>query len=357
MKARMTQAPSPAVPRRKTQARAYLNTPGGWLFILIAILLLVVVAVGDRTMLLDQDNYLEYFSQTTWDWFVNLYQTRTSTLSFVISTVTEEFGWRTWLIVLNAFGVTPDIGVRVTVVLANALVIAALLEVRRPLLGLLLWAVVPVALATVGLFQIRQGLAFGIAMLITLRYQRPVLGWVLASFVHTTFAIPALLLLSIRACGDRKWRALIVSSLTAFVLAAAAGYLFNNFGGRRVEEYADYQDDFTIRLLILLIVYATASVIVLYTQWKEKGTAKDKVWTELCTMHVALMAYLVFAYVLFPFGKGRVWYCIALLLPYVISQIRFRNAFVIWWTALILLTLSADALKNSQADVYSYFLH
>jgi hypothetical protein len=293
---------------------------------------------------------------TTWDWFVHSYEGRKSTLSFIISTITEEFGWRAWVVMLNALGATPETGIRITVMLANSLVFIALLETRRPLVGLILWVIAPTALATVGLFQIRQGMAFGIAMVLTLRYERPVLGWILASFVHTTFAIPALLFMAIRACGEHRWRAFVASGVSAFVLVSSAGYLFRNFGGRRIEEYANYQNDFTIKLVILLVVYSMSSVLLLYSEWKDKTTPRLKVWTELCTMHLALTLYLVLAYVLFPFGKGRVWYCVPLLLPFMVAQIRVRSAFMIWWTTGVLIVLSAEIYKSYLEEVYEYFL-
>jgi len=358
MRARAMQGRSASNWRAVHRAQHFLATPGGWLFVTLAVVILVIMATTPRhvSSVLDQDNYLEYFRRTTWDWFVSTYKARTSTLSFVISTVTEEFGWRAWVVGLNALGFTPETGVRITVVMLNALVFIALLEVRRPLLGLVLWAVVPMALATVGTFQIRQGMAFGIAMLFTLRYHRPVTGWVLACFIHTTFAIPALLLLTIRLCGDRRRLAFGSASAMAFMLVSSAGFLFRNFGGRRIEEYSGYQNDFTIKLVVLLVIYMTASIVFLYSEWKNRPEAKSTVWTELCTMHIVLVLYLLLAFLLFPFGKGRVWYCIPLMMTFIVPQIRFRNAFSIWWVVGIMLVLSAEVIKSYYEGVYAYFI-
>lgn len=257
---------------------------------------------------------------------------------------------------LNALGFTPETGVRITVVMLNALIFIALLEVRRPLLGLMLWAVIPMALATVGTFQIRQGMAFGIAMLFTLRYRRPITGWSLACFIHTTFAIPALLLIAIRLCGDRTRLAFASAGAMAFALVSSAGFLFRNFGGRRIDEYSGYQNDFTIKLVILLVIYMTASIVFLYSEWKNRPGAKSTIWTELCTMHIVLVLYLLLAFLLFPFGKGRVWYCIPLMLAFIVPQIRFRTALSIWWVVGIMLMLSAEVIKSYYEGVYAYFI-
>jgi hypothetical protein len=340
------------------RTRDYLRSAEGWIFLLISALVLTVLAIGSRhvPLLLDQDNYLEYFRTTTLDWIVQLYDQRTSTWSFVVSLITEELGWRVWVILLNLLGLPPASGVRVTVVLLNLLVMISLLGVRRPLLGLLLWIVIPSALATVGLFQIRQGFAFAIAMVLTTRYQRPVTGWVLASFVHTTFAIPALLLIAIRACSRSKWFALGGACVMALVLASSAGFLFHNFGGRRIAEYSSYHDDFTIRLVILLLVYMLASVMVLYATWRAPDTRRQITLTELSLMHVSLVFYLMVAYVVFPLGKGRVWYCVPLLLPFLIPEIKFKNTAIWWLTAAVLLVLSADIVKSYYEGVYAYFI-
>lgn len=346
------------ITRSGHRTQNFFSTPSGWAFIAIALVILYLMATSPRNVstLLDQDNYLEYFRRTTWDWFVSSYHQRSSTLAFVISTVTEEFGWRAWVVGLNALGLSPETGVRVTVVLLNAVIFIALLETRRPLVGICLWALVPMALATVGTFQIRQGMGFSIAMLFSLRYQRPVTGWLLASFIHTTFAIPALLLVAIRACGERRRLSFICAGVTAFVLVSSAGFLFRNFGGRRIDEYSGYQDDFTIKLVILLVVYSTASIVMLYSEWKNRPNARATVWTELATMHIVLVFYLVLAFALFPFGKGRVWYCVQLLLPFIVAHLRFRNAFSIWWTAGVLLVLSAEMAKSYLEGVYAYFI-
>jgi len=343
-------------PERR-RASAYFRTPQGWLFLLLAIAVLATLSLGDRSIgVLDQDNYVAYFKVTTWDWVVHFYQDSASLSSFVISLVTEELGWRVWVVLVNSSGMTPEAGVRLTVVVLNLLVMYSLASLRRPLIGLILWIVMPTALATVGLFQIRQGFAFAITMLFAVRLNRPILGALIASAVHTTFAVPALLLIAVRICNRSLWIALAGVSAMALVLASSASFLFQNFGGRRLEEYAGYQDDFTIRLIALLVGYMFASVAVLYSSERTALTQRDESIRQMCIMHIGLVIYLVAAFLVFPFGKGRVWYCVPLLVPFFVPEIKFRNAIVVWLTVILLSVVTADVVKSYYEEVYTYFI-
>jgi hypothetical protein len=339
------------------RASAYFRTPQGWLFLLLAIVALATLGFGDRSIgVLDQDNYVAYFKVTTWDWVVRFYQDSASLSSFVISLVTEELGWRVWVVLVNSLGMMPEAGVRLTVIVMNLLVMYSLAGLRRPLIGLILWLVMPTALATVGLFQIRQGFAFALTMLFAVRLNRPILGALIASAVHTTFAVPALLLIAARLCRRRLWIALVGVSATALVLASSASFLFQNFGGRRLEEYAGYQDDFTIRLIALLVGYMIASVAVLYSSARTALTQRDESIRQMCIMHIGLVIYLVAAFLVFPFGKGRVWYCVPLLVPFLVPEIRFRNVIVVWLTVILLSVVTADIVKSYYEEVYTYFI-
>jgi len=341
----------------RPRASAYFRTPQGWLFLLLAVAALATLGFGDRSIgVLDQDNYVAYFKVTTWDWVVQFYQDSASLSTFVISLVTEELGWRVWVVLVNSFGMTPEAGVRLTVVVLNLLVMYSLASLRRPLIGLILWIVMPTALATVGLFQIRQGFAFAITMLFAVRLNRPILGALIASAVHTTFAVPALLLIAARICNRSIWIALTGVSVMALVLASSASFLFQNFGGRRLEEYAGYQDDFTIRLIALLVGYMIASVAVLYSSGRTALTQRDESIRQMCIMHIGLVIYLVAAFLVFPFGKGRVWYCVPLLVSFFVPEIKFRNAIVVWLTVILLSVVAADIVKSYYEEVYTYFI-
>jgi hypothetical protein len=350
-------AQQPAPPRRVT-GFAYFMTPSGWAFLVLAAATLSILAFRDRSigMIFDQEAYIQYFRSTDWHWLVQFYRSRESDFGFLVSLITEELGWRSWVIFLNALGATPEGGIRTTVILLNLVVMYSLLQTRRPLVGLLLWLVIPYALATVGLFQIRQGFGLAIAMLFALRFNRPTLGMGLASFVHTTFAVPTAFLLTAVICGEKKGRALVAVSAAAIVLASAAKFLFANYGGRRIDEYTGYQENFTIKLLALLFFYTMASVMVLYSTWRSPDTRRQMTLTRMSIMHVGLFVYLVVAFFVFPFAKGRVWYCVPLLLPFLAPEIKLKNAGVLAITLGVFIAVSADATKSYFEGVYHYFL-
>jgi hypothetical protein len=349
-----------SAPVRRMTGFAYFLTPSGWAFLVLAATALSIVAFRERSvgLIFDQEAYIQYFRSTDWHWLVQFYQNRESDIGFAISLITEELGWRSWVILLNAFGVTPEGGIRTTVVLLNLVVMYSLLQTRRPLVGLILWLVIPYALATVGLFQIRQGFGLAIAMLFALRFNRPTLGMGLASFVHTTFAVPTAFLMTAGFFGgaQKKTRALVAVSTVAIVLASAAKFLFANYGGRRIDEYSGYQENFTIKLLSLLLFYTMASIMVLYSTWRAQDTQREGAITKLSIMHVGLFVYLVVAFFVFPFAKGRVWYCVPLLLPFLAPEIKFKNAMVLVITFGVFVAVAADATKSYFEGVYHYFM-
>jgi hypothetical protein len=345
-------------PLKRLTGFAYFMTPSGWAFLTLAVTALSILAFRERSvgLLFDQEAYLQYFRSTDWNWLVQFYKSRESDMGFLISLITEELGWRSWVIFLNAFGVSPEGGIRTTVILLNLIVMYSLLQTRRPLVGLVLWIVIPYALATVGLFQIRQGFGLAIAMLFALRFNRPTLGMGLASFVHTTFAVPTAFLLTAGLFGEKKSRALVAVSVVAIVLASAAKFLFANYGGRRIDEYTGYQENFTIKLLALLFFYTMASAMVLYSTWRSPATRFQSSLTRMSIMHVGLFVYLVVAFFVFPFAKGRVWYCVPLLLPFLAPEIRLKNALVLAITFGVFIAVAADATKSYFEGVYHYFL-
>ncbi len=348
-----------SAPIRRMTGFAYFMTPSGWAFLVLAATALSIVAFRERSvgLVFDQEAYIQYFRSTDWHWLVQFYRNRESDMGFLISLITEELGWRSWVIFLNAFGVSPEGGIRTTVVLLNLVVMYSLLQTRRPLVGLILWLVIPYALATVGLFQIRQGFGLAIAMLFACRFNRPTIGMGLASFVHTTFAVPTAFLMTAAFVGEeKKTRALVAVSAVAIVLASAAKFLFATYGGRRIDEYTGYQENFTIKLLSLLLFYTMASVMVLYSTWRAQDTQRQRSLTRLSIMHVGLFVYLVVAFFVFPFAKGRVWYCVPLLLPFLAPEIKFKNAIVLVITFGVFVAVAADATKSYFEGVYHYFL-
>jgi len=337
---------------------SYFSTPAGWAFVLLASYIIWFLTTSERSVytVADQDAYLLYFKYTDWNWLQHYFAGIGMGFGLIPHLITDEIGWRLWIILVNSFGFTPESAIRLTVGLTNALVFCALARLRRPLLGLLLWAVIPAALFTIGLFQLRQGFGFGIAMVLAIRLRRPLLGLLIASTIHTTFAIPAILLIVARRSGSDNRISLPVMAIAGTVLAASAQTLFATFGGRRLNDYANYEAEFSVNLLVLLLSYGFASVQLIASLPYIRAVRLRAPLRELALMHIGLLAYLVCAFVFFPLGKDRVFYYISLMLPFFVQEIRVKNGITLWMTTVLFVMITADVYLASQKGVYGYFL-
>jgi hypothetical protein len=335
-------------------ARVRLSTLA---FLALSALLVSMIAFGDRSHLLDQANYLQYFRETDLDWFTHLWLDSRTLGVFAVRMVTEELGWRLWVITLNTLGFAPATGVRITVVTLNLLMIWALSKTRWPLLSLAIWAVIPTGLAAVGLFQIRQGFALAIAMYFALVRQKPILGALLASVVHTTFAFPALFVIVARLFARRSYAvSVIAASASAVGIAVASSVLFNVFGGRRLEEYSQHEN-FTYFNVVALMVYLIVPTLVLWNRDRQAdGTPRADVIRELATMHLSVLVFLIVSFFVYPFGMARIDYYATLLIAFMLPEIRLKNALVLWIIALVLLVIGYDVVKYSLTGHYTYFL-
>jgi len=324
-------------------------------FVALAALLLSTIAFGDRSHLLDQDNYVQYFAETNLTWFSHLWLDSRSVGAFLVRMVTDELGWRVWVVAVNSLGFSPETGVRITVLTLNLLMIYALSKTRWPLVSLILWAVIPAGLATVGLFQIRQGFALAIAMYFAQVRRQPVRGAVIASVVHTTFAFPAIFLLVARFFAKRSYLfAVFAASTTAVCMSVAASMLFNVFGGRRLDEYSQHET-FTIFNLIGLAIYMVVPALVLWSRDKQAdGSARTNLTLEMATMHISVLVFLVVSFFVYPFGMARIDYYATLLIAFLLPDIRIKNTLVLWIIAVVLLVLGYDVHKQYVAGLYAY---
>jgi hypothetical protein len=117
-----------------------------------------------------------------------------------------------------------------------------------------------------------------------------------------------------------------------------------------------HQDGFSIQLLALIVLYMAAPILLLYTTTREQRSSLQESLRMLAMMNIGLIVYLVVAFVLFPFGKDRVWYYVPLLLPFLLSEIRMRSLFVLWTFVGIIELVLIDAVKNYFEGTYFYFL-
>ncbi|MFM0169878.1 EpsG family protein [Paraburkholderia sediminicola] len=326
-------------------------------FLALAAFILCMIAFGDRSQLLDQDNYVAYFRDADPLWIVHLWANSHSTVLFIVKTITDELGWRLWVLGIDSLGFSPDTAVRLTVVVLNVLMALALSRTRRPLLGLLLWALIPTGLATVGLFQIRQGFALSIAMYFAMCRQQPIRGALLASIVHTTFAYPALFLILAHVLMRRSKAVAIVGVIgAALAMSLASAWLFNTFGGRRLEEYSQ-QEAFTVNFLISLVLYLIVPALVLLLRRKNiEDTVREMVVHKIAIMHIGLLMFLIISFFVYPFGTQRIVYYGPLLLAFLLPEIRLKNSLVLWTVAFVLGILTYDVIKNYLLGTYRYFL-
>ncbi|WP_061170289.1 EpsG family protein [Caballeronia hypogeia] len=344
--------------RKPSEESAFLATWSGWAFIFIASYIIYLLCTSERQVwrLPDQEAYLAYFRYTDWNWLVHYFDRRGFGLSLIPRIVTDEIGWRLWIVSINSLGFTPDTAIRITVALANGLVFCALARLRRPLLGLFLWIVVPSALCITGLFQIRQGFAFGIAMLFAINFRRPVLGMLIASTIHTTIAFPTILLIAARLAGSNDRVAIPVVSIAGGLLSMSAQMLFDTFGGRRVGDYAGYTAEFSVNLLVLMLSYAIGSILLIKSLPYIRELRLRASLRDLSLMHFGLVVYLVFAFTLFPFGKDRVFYYISLMLPFFAQEIRVKNGVTLWLTIILYFMIFSEAYLAYGRGVYNYFI-
>jgi hypothetical protein len=328
-------------------------------FIALAALLLSSIAFGDRSHLLDQDNYIQYFRDTNLNYFNHLWLDSKSLGSFAVKMVTEELGWRLWVVSLNTLGLAPETNVRITVITLNLnlLMIFALSKTRSPILSLVLWALIPTGLSTVGLIQIRQGFALSIAMYFALVQQKPIRGALIASIVHTTFAFPALFLIVARLAARRGYTASVMTACaSAMGMALASSVLFNVFGGRRLGEYSQHEN-FTIFNVISLMVYLVVPTLLLWNRDRRAdGTPRADVIRELGTMHLSVLVFLIVSFFVYPFGMARIDYYATLMLAFLLPEIRLKNPLVLWVIVLVLVVIGYDVVKWSLVGQYRYFL-
>jgi hypothetical protein len=328
-------------------------------FVGIAVFTIGMIAFGNRAGLLDQDNYLDYFRETNWNWFSATWSQSKTLFLFAVSMVTEEIGWRFWVASLNSIGFSPEAGVRITVITLNLLMVRALSKTRWPLISLVLWVVLPVGLATVGLFQIRQGFAFAIAMYFALDRRQPLRGAFIASIVHTTFAVPALFLVLAHFFGKRRpVLGVGVVSAAAVGMALVSALLFALYGGRRHDDYS-MLPVYTLNIVIGLVLYLFVPALVLWTRERSAHTAdtnRAEVARLLATMHIGVVVFLVVSFFVYPFAMGRVGYYATLMIPFLLPDIRLRNTLVLWLICVVMLVFGYDVAKNYFEGLYSYFV-
>ena len=315
----------------------WITNPIRWdhvVFWVISFVLLIQVGTINRSGMLDYENYINYFRETDLNWFINFFSSQKNNLSLLFGFFTEEFLWRIWALTLGLF-FSEEQSVLVTVLLLNFLIILALSKTSRPLFGILLWILIPPALATIGTFQIRQGFSFAILLYMTLSLRRPILGCFIAATIHTTFAIILVYSLIFKVFKNQSIRLLIIYLLVSLLLTIIGNQLFHDYGGRRAEQYSIQEGAASINYVIGSLICSESSFIYLI-QSKKKLT----LITELAAVHIGCIFFIVFSWFFLPIGTSRNGYFALLFLMVIIPEIQKRNYFTwsLWGLTLIYLT-------------------
>lgn len=293
------------------------------LFALISILLMVFALTLDRTYLIDQGSYLQNFSEgPTLDWLHDLLSGGSVLRDAVIGLFSEEFLWHVWTTVWG-FLLEPAAAVLLLVGLLNILIVLSAWRLPNPTLGVILWIALPTAFADIGLLQIRQGFAFAVVLFLAIRYRRPVLGMLIAAMIHTTFAVGFVFAIVARVFRRRPFVALAIAVAIAFAGAYAGKILFDAFGGRRLLVYSVSEGATSLNYVFSGLVAMIPSVYWLATVAGEESE-QENVISNLAVVHIGCTTFTLFSFFLFPIGTGRIGYMSQLLLIPILPALTLR---------------------------------
>ncbi len=294
--------------------------------VLIAILIAFDLGI-DRTFLSDQQNYLDNFtSAVTLDWARGILQGDSLVKSLVVGVFSEEGLWQVWATVLGGL-FEPSTAVVVTASAISILLGLAVLRLPDPVLPLLIWFLLPVGFAAIGLLQLRQGFAFAVMMYIALRLERPVLATLLAAMIHSTFVLVVPFAVVAWLCRRRYWLAVVVTVALAIAIAYVGSMLFELFGGRRLKIYSADDTEATSILYVFgaLLCVMPSLHRLLMPQPAGEGDARHRALANIAVVHVGVVAFVVSSFFVFPLGAGRVGYLVMLLLIPILPTMQRRD--------------------------------
>jgi hypothetical protein len=294
-------------------------------FVLAACVVVFLVAL-DRSNLLDEYTYISNFiTGPTLEWTRDFELDPEARWAWLVALFTEEILWSLWTTVVGSI-LDPEVAVRCTSVLASVLVVLGVVRLRHSVLALVLWALLPVGLAAVGIVQIRQGFALGLLLCIALRWNKPMLGLSVAAAVHTTFAVPLGCVMAVRFLPlSRMGRAAAAGGIAAFG-ATVAGLLFDLFGGRRLSAYTGDEGATSIYFVVAAVVLMIPSVWWLFLESKEAERLPNGKGIDACAAaHIASSIFVIVSFFVFPFGTARIAYYIQLLAIPALCSIRLTG--------------------------------
>jgi hypothetical protein len=274
-------------------------------FLLGSILIACVLSV-DRTYLLDNDNYISYFSNP--NILPNFFEEVSSASSLTKAAAlffSEEFLWRLYVQIISNF-MSPTSSIYFTVFLLNSIIVYSCSKFTCRFSGLLLWVILPMGIVTMGLFQIRQGLAFSLLMLFFAHRWNLTVAAFVAAMVHTTLMVPLIIFLFLtpKIFRLRPLLFVLTFSIVCYFLTTIFSSAFEDLGGRRTAAYTVDQGPVGFNTIIAALLMALPSIIVVF----DRNIQVAKRAMEISMMHIGIFIWLVFCFYFFPLGTFRVGY-------------------------------------------------
>jgi hypothetical protein len=337
-------------------SRALLDLSAGrGLYLVFAAAVFALVLSLDRSFMLDEEAYIDYFVEAaSLDWEQLFFSEPISYVRVAIGLFTEEILWRVWTVAVAPF-VAPSDAVVITVAVLNLLILRACWSLERPNLALIAWIVAPVGLAVIGVMQIRQGFGLAVFLYLALVQQRPILASLVAAMIHATF----LVVIPFAVLAHLAWRhrasALVLAIVGGVGAAIAAGMLFDILGGRRVQEYIPSEGATSINYVFGALVCALPSIERLLFA-RSAATQLERAAVSLAVAHVGLTAFVIASFFVFPLGTGRVGYMTYLMLIPILGLARMERLTESGAAVVALLALAYFTLRAWGEGIYQTLL-
>lgn len=274
------------------------------LFLVMAAMLIAM----DRSTLLDNDNYIEYFRGDRFLYISNLLREDLSIETLVLFLFSEEF---IWLVFTRIFSevFSPEASVYILALMVNLFIFLGCLKTDKPIVAAILWVVMPVGFAVIGLFQLRQGLAYSL-FFYGAYYLKPGKFGLLSCGIHTTLVIPYIFyLIDLFFCRFKSWRVTAAfAAVMSWMMAVIGGYAFEIFGGRRLESYSIDDGADSINYVISALLFAAFYLSAYSHHYRQKNVAA-RIFS-LAGFGVSI--FVIASFYIFPIGTSRVGYFLML---------------------------------------------
>jgi hypothetical protein len=343
----------------QSKATLWTDRPAALLGWLVAIAILLAFDLGlDRSFLSDQQNYLDNFSNAvSLNWAQAILAGDSLVKSLIIGVFSEEGVWQVWATALGWL-LEPSTAILVTACAISVLLGLAVVRLPDPILPLILWFLLPVGFAAIGLLQLRQGFAFAVMMYVALRLERPVLATVLAAMIHSTFVLVVPFAVISWLCGRRYLLAVFLAVALAFSVAYIGNMLFELFGGRRLRIYSAGDTEATSIFYVFgaLLCVLPSLHRLLMPQSVGESEGRRRVLANIAVVHVGVAAFVVTSFFIFPLGAGRVGYLVMLLLIPILPTMQRRDGAIgtalFALLALYLVYLTTKSALEGTYDIY-----